>query len=394
MITLLPCSDVVAADTYDRRLATRHGLAEDLARDVFLLLWQGAPRLRTEAEIPAGRRGDRVLLEGLLTLPECAQLRLLTVHDATAAAWAAQHLLTCLDAEGVSVRTGLRQRLGQASAELSATREGCAGWGLDQGKLARLPYAERSRLAERINARSLAEVLHKVRDSGVAGLMPTSRRVEGREEMWDVDLSGRLHDVLPSQYARLTSKALRLDFYRQVAEESLLTSHYRAVSAKPGPLVICVDVSASMQDVTDGHSRDAWAKAALLLLLTQARQSGRPVKVVLFATRHDQLVYTFDGSEPVEQVVDAVESSFGGGTNFAAALSTGLDLASAYEPGKADIVFVSDGECSLTDVQMRDLLHRKASSGVRIHGLAVGSVDGGNSWRFADSLTQLATASK
>lgn len=410
-----PATDIVVADAYDRalldRLAVEHPgfgteLAElaqwpygvDLARDMLLLLWQAAPRLRERAAVVPGRHRHLPTISTLVEMSEVVDLRLLTVHDGYASAEACVELQLLLErvleappAQPVArslARRGLRsarQAVGDDAALL-------ANWGLNAEDRVALQGRDRSALIERFRAHSLAALLDKMRQFSLSGTLFADVALPGRDEVYDVDLSDRLADVLPSELARLTSPALRLDLYRQFAEGALLTFRYRGEGTRArGPLVICVDVSDSMRQADpSGGSRLEWAKAFTAALLMAARTRHRDAAAVTFAMRCSSHVFPVDAWSP-STLLSVLDTPPGGGTNFAAGLREGLRQArkfAAREGDCCDIVFVSDGECRLTYAELRELTLAKEDRNTRVHGISLG-VEGDWDWPFADTVTPL-----
>lgn len=214
--------------------------------------------------------------------------------------------------------------------------------------------------------------------------------------MWDVELGDRLHEAVPSELAMLASEPLRLDLHLRAAESAVITHRYRgAVVGEMGPVVVCVDTSSSMDKFEHGESREAWAKALLLRLLQLVREQGRPATVILFASAGDLFTVDLpDGSCAVEDLIELIETSLGGGTNFWSPLAAGLAAAQrmqADRKGLADLVLLSDGECRLSDRQLRDVLAGKASARLRIHVVGIGEEALAQPWPFADSTIGLAS---
>ncbi len=111
-----------------------------------------------------------------------------------------------------------------------------------------------------------------------------------------------------------------------------------------GPIIICIDNSGSM-----AGEREAWAKGFALGLLTIARKQKRNFAIIHFGNATELKTFTFDKKVNSEELLIALSHFFGGGTNFERPLREAMSL--MYEENsilkKADIVFVTDGECSM-----------------------------------------------
>jgi len=109
--------------------------------------------------------------------------------------------------------------------------------------------------------------------------------------------------------------------------------------------VICVDESSSMA----GDSI-AWAKAVALVLLEYAAQNGRSCAIIRFASAGNTVTHIYKkGKYTTDDVLVFAELFLQGGTNFEEPLTKAVELIESEGFEKADVVFLTDGECAVSD---------------------------------------------
>lgn len=211
------------------------------------------------------------------------------------------------------------------------------------------------------------------------------RIVGGREEIVDVETGNDLSLTLPAQFALAGHPQARVEFARRYNERSLL--QYETVGTEDagmGPLCISVDGSSSMSG-----TRNEWARALSLALITIARRERRDAMVVEFDGANTK-VWEFLHREPMdpEKVVEFATHFFCGGTDNTLGIrmcKKFIDTRPEFE--KADIVVLTDGEdrYQAEDVALREEFTQR---GIRVHGVSIGHSAEANTYlkELADTL--------
>ncbi len=114
--------------------------------------------------------------------------------------------------------------------------------------------------------------------------------------------------------------------------------------------------------------RELWSKAVALSLLDVARKQGRRTKALVFSGAEADLA-SFDltgkgrlsGRRPVNlgEVVRLAECFPGGGTDFEKPLKAALEAVRTTPLRGADIVFITDGEATVSDAFAEELRKEK-----------------------------------
>ena len=112
-----------------------------------------------------------------------------------------------------------------------------------------------------------------------------------------------------------------------------------------GDIICCLDESSS----TRGDPA-AWGKAVALALLDIAAGRGRKFALIHFASYDSCQVDVFlPGKYSAADKMAAAEVFLSGGTNFERPLQEAIRLMDEQEFENADIVFLTDGQCALSE---------------------------------------------
>ena len=266
----------------------------------------------------------------------------------------------------------LRQAVKETAEKVEAEATGAAAWGIGAGDLERMDAAERMRLSAALTTPRMRRFLRLFGRMQMTALSETARNVEGgRDEAFAVTLGADVSDMLGSEMARLTNRMLRLDLLRRIGEGQVLVREWRGVEkAEKGPILVLLDVSGSMGAGVGntGETREAWAKACALAVMTLARKQGRALVTVLFDTQ----VHVVEGTG-WQQALEVGEWFTGGGTDFELALSTGLDAITRLPSmERADILFLTDGDADVSASFKARYDAMREETGARAWGVSVG----------------------
>ncbi len=124
-----------------------------------------------------------------------------------------------------------------------------------------------------------------------------------------------------------------------------------------GDIICCLDESGS----TEGEPA-AWGKAVAMTLLEIAADGGRKFALIHFSgSGRVQTDLFIPGEYSSEDKLRAAETVLNGGTNFETPLNEALGLMEKQGFENADIVFITDGECALTEKYL-ETLHTEQDS--------------------------------
>ncbi|MBC2746218.1 MAG: VWA domain-containing protein [ANME-2 cluster archaeon] len=301
-------------------------------------------------------------------------------QDAKKSADKAKAKLKRMQARADKDLTGSQQKIRQSMR--SAEQEALEGikessdlmeaWGTEPGQLMSLPPELRLELAQKLagkdKLKQLAKMLGRFRRMAIHS--QKTKITHGLDEVHDMEQGNDLEKVLPVELVNLRHPLLKKDFQRKFTESQLMQYQLRGnEKAGKGPVICCVDSSGSM----DGES-ELWSKAVTLSLLEIAQMQNRAFAVIFFGSENEPLEIieiTKGEHNLINKVIQIAEYYLGGGTDFETPLNGAIELIEKSEFKKADIVFVTDGACGISDEWLTDFLARKKQKEARIHSVLV-----------------------
>jgi uncharacterized protein with von Willebrand factor type A (vWA) domain len=175
--------------------------------------------------------------------------------------------------------------------------------------------------------------------------------------------------LLPTELMRLKNPSTKLDFYRRFVEgETLQYSTLGKDSMGKGPIVLCLDQSGSM-----GHIREKAAGFALAIAMI-ARHQGRDFAYIPFAVMPGEELIAPKGKLSTETIVKIATEFIDGGTNFEKPLHRAAEIIKSKRRFKdADIIFITDGEATVSDTYLKRYLENKKTFGFQCQSCLVGN---------------------
>lgn len=168
----------------------------------------------------------------------------------------------------------------------------------------------------------------------------------GRGEKYSITRGRDLKNLLSGELALLASPATMPLFLRKYNAKGLLQYAKRErVHKGHGDIIVCLDESAS----TEGENAE-WGKALALAVQDICAHEGRKFALIHFsgkdALRTDRFL---SGQYTADDLLSAAEHFFDGGTDFEPPIREALRLINEEAFESADILFITDGQCSISD---------------------------------------------
>lgn len=226
--------------------------------------------------------------------------------------------------------------------------------------------ADRELTARVCQSKTLMEVArHLGRLKELIGGKRKNGYTYGRGEKYSVELGGNINRALGSEFAMLAAPEALPLFLRKLQRKGLKQYQRREpVSKGSGDIICMLDESGSAKEAAP------WCKAVALSLLDAAMQGKRRFAMIHFSSvdqfRTDLFV---PGQYDREDVFKAAETFLGGNTDYATPLKEALRLMEEEGFENADMVFVTDGVCSLSDSFLKDLKEKQARRKFQITGV-------------------------
>ena len=188
----------------------------------------------------------------------------------------------------------------------------------------------------------------------------------GRGEKYALELGNNLSRTLSSEMALLAAPETVPLFLRKLQRKGLKQYARREhISKGQGDIIVCLDESSS----TIGPNA-AWGKAIAFALLEIAEINRRDFALIHFSSGRQVKIDLFEhGRYPKERVFEAAQHFFGGGTDFETPLDQAVDLMKERGWSKADLVFITDGECRVSEKFAERFAQSKTAMGFTVTGV-------------------------
>lgn len=168
----------------------------------------------------------------------------------------------------------------------------------------------------------------------------------GRGEKYTVTRGRDMKNLLSGELALMASPATMPLFLRKYHAKGLLQYAKRErVHKGYGDVIVCLDESGS----TEGENAE-WGKALALAVQDICAHEGRKYALIHFSGKGQFRTDLFlPGQYTSEDLLFAAEHFFDGGTNFETPIREALRLINEEAFENADILFITDGEETISD---------------------------------------------
>ncbi|MGC8912841.1 MAG: VWA domain-containing protein [Thermoplasmata archaeon] len=224
-------------------------------------------------------------------------------------------------------------------------------WGLGKGKVQELTPEQKLRIAELLIKNEKVQKLAKLlgRYKRLAICKWKNKITKQPTELHDVVCGNDFQFMIPSEAVYLLNPYTEVIFYKKIIERELLQYKLQGKERlAKGDIIVCVDNSGSMEG-----EKEIWSKAVAISLLQIAMKEKRNLVVIHFGGPNDTLKIieidkNDDNTTKLNKIIEVATYFLGGGTDFEKPLRTAIQkIEQGYN--KADIVFITDGECDVSD---------------------------------------------
>lgn len=258
------------------------------------------------------------------------------------------------------------------------TSELIAQWGIgNDPEVSKAPYREKMELMNKLqNSNKLRKVAELVGRMQALALTCQNQKVRrGFEEVFDVELGNDVGRLLPSELQKMVTPQREMEFFKDFAEGRCLQYALKGKEKQARGAIVCaIDESGSMSG-----EPDIWAKSVALSLYAIAQKQKRNFFVIHFSGHQNPKnmpVHSFPKGDPVniKKMVSMAEHFIGGGTDFESPLTRAqMCIEEEENYHKADIVFITDGECAVRDDWLKKFKAWKAKKAVSVYSIVIDS---------------------
>lgn len=287
------------------------------------------------------------------------------------------------------ISTVMGKTLDQTSQEVNEVSKLCEAWGLGSGEQCHVAFQNKKDAIEKIRhstkLNKFTDIIGKFKESAITEQKKKAKH--GAVEIKSVTVGDKIQDTLPSDRMNLCNDTTKKDFYRRMTENQLLTYSKESHKQKnKGPIIVCVDTSGSMEG-----DEEIWSKALTVGILEVAQMQKRDFACIIYSSHADDPIVIKKDEIAPQKIISCAENFHNGGTNFEAPLNKALELIKDSTFKNADIVFITDGDCYVSDSFSRKFNQIKEDKDFRTLGVLVnmgrGHVSDSSLKEFCDSIT-------
>ena len=284
-------------------------------------------------------------------------------------------LMDASQTQNKAALSGIIQQAVTAAMEKAEEVQSIIGaWSDDPADLKRTPVNEDilERVRRSNTLRDISKYLGRFRE--IFAQCKRNGFAYGRGEKYSLELGNDLSQALTSELAMLATPQTQPLFLRKYQRRQIKQYRRREPIYKgAGDIICCLDESGS----TSGDLA-SWGKAVALALLEIAETDGRKFALVHFSGLGSFKTDVFlPGQYSLEDKLRAAETFLDGGTNFRTPLDESLRLMEEDGFENADIVFITDGECELSESYIEVLQEAQAERRFTVTGVLLDQDDAG-----------------
>lgn len=291
-----------------------------------------------------------------------------------------------------NAKQSLGSALSSAGMEVGETRDVIDAWGIGgQGDPTKISFQNKMTFTEKIRhspkLKKFTNAIGRMKET--AKLEQKKKAKHGAVEIKGVTTGNKIQDTLPSDKMNLCNNTTKKDFYRRMSENGLLQYSKDAHKQKnKGPIIVCVDTSGSMSG-----DKEIWSKALTVGILEVAQLQKRDFACIIYSDYADEPIIIKKDEVNPNKVIDCAEKFYSGGTNFESPLRKSTELIKQSEFSEADIVFITDGDCCVSDKFCREFKQTKEDKGFKTLGVIVDAggyrVSDSSLKEFCDNITRV-----
>lgn len=245
----------------------------------------------------------------------------------------------------------------QANAQVQEVSDTIQGWGIEESELHCMDTPEALGLLEKMrqNAsfKKFAALLGRLR--AMAAKKARSKLASEGRRVTRIETGRDIARAATSELVSLAHPATRYQgLMRWARGELRLVGQETKQPLGHGPVIVCEDGSGSM----DG-AKQQWAKGVTLSLAHYAKLQKRNFGWLLFDYSVRKSKVFVKGALSAKDMLDLAESRAGGGTDFEQPLRKAVEMITKEGLKKADIVFVTDGDCAVSKEFLQWFLAQK-----------------------------------
>lgn len=248
---------------------------------------------------------------------------------------------------GYAQKTALKEDLEEAANRATGLVEILHKFGYSQEEIERVSPDRMLRMLDSVydhkRLKDMMEIIGRFRK--LARELLSKATQKDNFTISGIGFGDEIADMTDHEAISAMHPVLQKDFLRRWSDGELeVNIRDDEVPSGKGPMIICDDVSGTMQG-----ERDSYAKGLIMACLELARKEHRDMHIIYYSGEIQKEVSIRKGRIRPEELTEALVFFTGGGTNFERPLARTADLIRSSQLKKADVLFLTDGIAPISE---------------------------------------------
>jgi len=199
-----------------------------------------------------------------------------------------------------------------------------------------------------------------------------SKKKKSKERLTDKTLlSSDLENLVDDELMNLSMgiEVFENSFIERYLNDNLTTyKKIRYVAKNKGPIILCYDGSGSMEG-----DKILETKRNIITFIEIARLQRRKILLIQFASQTEPLFIKElnPGRIDIRDINEIISTFLCGGTDFEKPLQTAISYLKTNNYKNADILFITDGVCSISEEFKKDFLQSKKNNRFKLYTIII-----------------------
>lgn len=240
--------------------------------------------------------------------------------------------------------------------------------GSGKGELQKLPLRQKIALAEVLSHdKKLKEIAKWAGRFTQIAKTKQKMKYKHSTEQSGVETGDDLERLLPSELIHYVNPKTKKEFLRRFSEKETLQFEQKGKeSLGQGSIILCLDQSGSMRNL------ETQSKGFTLALMAIAKKQKRNFAYIPFSHETGHVRQFQKGKIKPNEIIEIAKGFLSGGTNFQEPLKQALNIIKKDKFKDADIIFITDGEASLSNTFIQKYNDIKKEKNFHLLSLIIG----------------------
>lgn len=260
--------------------------------------------------------------------------------------------------------------LNESIGKIASFKTNTKNLSITENSIKQMKFDDVIKFTKRLNSPETLNFLNKVGKKRETARKVQKERKRSKDLPTDkVMLSDDLDNMIDDELMNFSIDidAFENDFIDRYLHENILShERIRKTAKHKGPIILCYDGSGSMEG-----DKIEETKAHIVSFIEVAKIQKRKMIIIQFASENEPLyIKEINPSRVhVQDIIDIMDTFICGGTDFEKPLKMATQYILSDKYKQADILFITDGICSISDEFKKHFLEVKVSMDFKLYAI-------------------------